>query len=49
MSMNGRPTYDSGMISENALSRCMFLDARSLLKILMVSPMLSPAVHSAKQ
>ena len=48
-SINGSPTYDSGMISENALSRCMFFDARSLFKMSMVSPIVSPAVHSAKQ
>lgn len=48
-SMNGRPTYDSGMINENALSKCMPFFDKSLLSISMVSPMLSPAVQRVKQ
>ena len=46
-SMKGRPTYDSGMTSEKALSRRMPFFARSPRSMSMVSPMLSPAVHKA--
>ena len=45
--MNGRHTYDSGIISENAPSRCHPLLFKSLRRILMALPTLSPHVHNA--
>lgn len=44
---NGSPRYDSGMMSENTASSAIPLAFKSLRRISIVSPMLSPAVQSA--
>ena len=45
-SMNGSPTYDSGMMSDIALCTVMPTAARSFSRMSTASPTLSPAVHT---
>ena len=49
VSINGRQTYVFGMVNENTLSSLSPTRDKSVPSISIVSPILSPHVHKAKQ
>ena len=45
-SINGNPTYDSGIINDMALSTFIPIDSKRFSIMLTASPTVSPAVHT---